>query len=64
MTAAMLTQLPLPWLPDGAVEIAPGVGLVVGPDGGVVWVHGMAAFAWDAGDEAARYCARQRVPRP
>ena len=57
MMTAMLTQPPLPWLPEGAVEIAPGVGLVAGPDGGVVWVHGMAAFAWDAGDEAARRLA-------
>ena len=54
---AMLTQLPLPWLPEGAVEIAPGVGLVIGPDGGVVWVHGLATFAWDAGDEAGRRLA-------
>lgn len=37
MMTAMLTQPPLPWLPEGAVEIAPGVGLVAGPDGGVVW---------------------------
>jgi hypothetical protein len=57
MMTAMLTQPPLPWLPEGAVEIAPGVGLVTGPDGGVVWVHGMATFAWDAGDEAARRLA-------
>jgi len=53
----MLTRLPLPWLPEGAAEIAPGVGLVTGPGGGVVWVHGMAAFAWDAGDEAGRRLA-------
>ena len=57
MMTAMLTQLPLPWLPEGATEIAPGVGLAAGPDGGVVWVHGMATFAWDAGDEAGRRLA-------
>ena len=28
--AGMLTQLPLPLLPAGAAEIAPGVGLVAG----------------------------------
>ena len=28
MMAGMLTQLPLPLLPAGAAEIAPGVGLV------------------------------------
>ena len=56
--ARMLTQLPLPLLPGGAREIAPGAGVVDGPDGGgVVWVHGLATFAWDAGDEAARRLA-------
>ena len=56
--ARMLTQLPLPLLPGNAREIAPGVGVVDGPDGGgVVWVHGLATFAWDAGDEAARRLA-------
>jgi len=56
--ARMLTQLPLPLLPGDAREIAPGVGVVDGPDGGgVVWVHGLATFAWDAGDEAARRLA-------
>ena len=28
--AARLIQAPLPWLPDGAVEVARGVGLVTG----------------------------------
>ena len=51
--AGMLTQLPLPLLPAGAAEIAPGVGLVAGEGGGgLVSVHGLATFAWDAGDEA------------
>ncbi len=54
----MLTQVPLPLLPYDAAEIAPGVGVVAGPDGGgVVWVHGLATFAWDAGDEPARRLA-------
>jgi hypothetical protein len=59
MMARMLTQVPLPLLPRDAAEIAPGVGVVTGPDGGggVVWVHGLATFAWDAGDEAARRLA-------
>ena len=60
----MLTQAPLPWLPAGAAEIAPGVGLQ--PDesgGGVVWVHGLAAFAWDGGDEAARRLAAVQLVR-
>ena len=56
--AGMLTQVPLPLLPHDAAQIAPGVGVVAGPDGGgVVWVHGLATFAWDAGDEAARRLA-------
>ena len=56
--ARMLTQLPLPLLPGNAREFAPGAGVVDGPDGGgVVWVHGLATFAWDAGDEAARRLA-------
>ena len=56
--ARMLTQLPLPLLPGAAREISPGVGVVDSPDGGgVVWVHGLATFAWDAGDEAARRLA-------
>ena len=53
----MLTQVPLPLLPGDAVEIAPGVGLVAGPDGGEVWVHGLVTFAWDGGDEAGRRLA-------
>ena len=58
MIAAMLTQVPLPLLPGDAAEVAPGVGLTAGPDGGgVVWVHGLATFTWDSGDEAARRLA-------
>src|SRR5487761_1871054 len=58
MMARMLTQVPLPLLPRDAAQIAPGVGVVAGPDGGgVVRVHGLATFAWDAGDEAARRLA-------
>src|SRR5512142_304149 len=58
MMARMLTQVPLPLLPGDAVEIGPGVGMVTGPDGsGVMWVHGLATFAWDAGDEAGRRLA-------
>ena len=56
--ARMLTQVPLPLLPGDAAEIAPGVGVVACQDGGgVVWVHGLATFAWDAGDETARRLA-------
>ncbi|SRR6266699_3531765 len=63
MMAAMLTQLPLPALPAEAVQVAPGVGLVTGAAGGLVWVHGLAAFAWDAGDEAGRRLAAVQLVR-
>jgi hypothetical protein len=64
MMAGMLTQLPLPLLPAGAAEIAPGVGLVAGDDGGgLVSVHGLAVFAWDAGDEAGRRLAAVQLVR-
>jgi transposase len=64
MMAGMLTQLPLPLLPAGAAEIAPGVGLVTGEDGGgLVSVHGLATFAWDGGDEAGRRLAAVQLVR-
>ena len=61
--ARMLSQLPLPLLPAGAAEIAPGVGLLAGEDGGLVAVHGLATFAWDAGDEAGRRLAAVQLVR-
>jgi transposase len=61
--ARMLSQLPLPLLPAGAAEIAPGVGLVAGEDGGLVTVHGLATFAWDGGDEAGRRLAAVQLVR-
>jgi hypothetical protein len=62
--AARLLQPVLPWLPADAAEIAPGVGLVRGEDGsGTVWVHGLATFAWDAGDEAGRRLAAVQLAR-
>ena len=61
--ARMLSQLPLPLLPGGAAELAPGVGLLTGGDGGLVTVHGLATFAWDAGDEAGRRLAAVQLVR-
>ena len=56
--AVRLAQAPLPWIPEGAVEVAPGVGLALEDDGsGTAWVHGMATFCWDARDEASRKLA-------
>ena len=63
MMARMLGQLPLPLLPPGAAEIAPGVGLLAGEGGGLVAVHGLATFAWDAGDEAGRRLAAVQLVR-
>ena len=64
MMARMLSQLPLPLLPAGAAEIAPGVGLLAGEDGGgLVTVHGLATFAWDGGDEAGRRLAAVQLVR-
>ena len=62
MAGSRLTQTVLPWLPGGAAEIAPGVGLLDLPDGGgQMWVHGMATFSWEAGDEAGRRLAAVQV---
>jgi Helix-turn-helix domain len=63
MMARMLSQLPLPLLPAGAAEIAPGVGFVAGDEGGLVIVHGLATFAWDGGDEAGRRLAAVQLVR-
>jgi hypothetical protein len=49
-----VTQAVLPLLPAAAVPIGPLAGLVIGPEGGVVFVAGMATFAFDAGDEVGR----------
>ena len=63
MMTRMLSQLPLPLLPPGAAEIAPGVGFLAGEQGGLVTVHGLATFAWDAGDEAGRRLAAVQLVR-
>jgi hypothetical protein len=63
MMARMLSQLPLPLLPAAAAEIAPGVGFLAGEQGGLVTVHGLATFAWDAGDEAGRRLAAVQLVR-
>ena len=56
--AVRLPQLPLPWIPDGAAEVARGVGLEPLPGGGgAVWVHGLMTFCWDGGDGAGRRLA-------
>ena len=47
----------------GLAEIAPGVGFVASDEGGLVTVHGLATFAWDAGDEAGRRLAAVQLVR-
>lgn len=60
----MLTQAVLALLPPGAAEIAPGVGIVSAEGGGgLVVVHGLATFAWDADDEAGRRLAAVQLVR-
>ena len=39
------------------------MGLLAGEDGGLVAVHGLATFAWDAGDEAGRRLAAVQLAR-
>src|SRR5712691_11038750 len=64
MMGRMLTQPLLPLVPEGAAEIAPGVGIVTGTDGGgLVMVQGLATFAWDGGDEAGRRLAAVELVR-
>jgi len=64
MMGRMLTGPVLPLLPAGAEEIAPGVGVLAGEDGGgLVVVHGLATFAWDPGDEAGRRLAAVQLVR-
>jgi transposase len=56
--AVRLGQLPLPWLPEDAAQIAPGIGVVLDADGGgTAWIHGMAAYWWAGGDWAGRKLA-------
>jgi lambda repressor-like predicted transcriptional regulator len=64
MMGRMLAQPVLALLPEGAGQIAPGVGIVAGSDGGgLVSVHGLATFAWDGGDEAGRRLAAVQLVR-
>jgi transposase len=52
-----VSQPVLPLLPADAVAIGPVAGLVEGLDGGVVFVAGLATFAFAAGDEVGRRLA-------
>jgi hypothetical protein len=61
--AAMTAQPPLPMLPGEAIPVGTAAGMVEGGAGGVVFVHGSATFAWDAGDEAGRRLAAVQLVR-
>ncbi len=47
----------LPFLPAEARSVGSSAGLVEGPDGGVVFVYGMATYTYAAGDVAGRRLA-------
>lgn len=56
--------MPLAVTPRGGAGIAPGVDLVEGEDGGVVFLWGMAAWCWSPGDGAGRRLAAVQVGLP
>src|SRR5665647_2031785 len=49
-----VSQPVLSMLPSGARALGPSAGLLEGPDGGVVFVFGLATFSYAAGDEVGR----------
>ena len=59
----MTAQPPLPLVPDGARPFGAAAGIVEDTDGGRVFVHGHLAYAWDAGDTAARRSAAASLMR-
>jgi hypothetical protein len=52
-----VSQPVLPLLPAEARSIGPSAGLLEGPDGGVVFIFGLATFSYGAGDEVGRRLA-------
>jgi transposase-like protein len=52
-----VSQPVLPLLPEAARPVGASAGLLEGPDGGVVFVFGLATFAYDADDEVGRRLA-------
>jgi hypothetical protein len=52
-----VSQPVLPLLPAGARAVGASAGLVEGPDGGVVFVFGLATFVYAAGDQTGRRLA-------
>ena len=61
--AVMTAQPPLPLVPDDARPVGAAAAIVEDDDGGRVFVHGNLAYAWDAGDFAARRFAAVSLVR-
>ena len=61
--AVMTAQPPLPLVPDDACPVGAAAAIVEDDDGGRVFVHGNLAYAWDAGDTAARRFAAVSLMR-
>jgi hypothetical protein len=63
MMAVMTAQPPLPLAPGGARPVSAAAAIIEDDDGGRVFVHGNLAYAWDAGDTAARRFAAVSLVR-
>ena len=61
--AVMTVQPPLPLVPENARPVGAAAAIVEDEDGGRVFVHGNLAYAWDAGDTAARRFAAVSLMR-
>jgi hypothetical protein len=48
---------PLPLHPAGSITISNGIDLIENDEGGVVFLHGMATWCWDSGDQVGRRLA-------
>ena len=49
-----MSQPVFPLLPARARSVRPSAGLLEGPDGGVVFVFGLAMFSYASADQAGR----------
>jgi len=63
MVAVVTAQPPLPLAPNNACPVGAAAAIVEDEDGGRVFVHGNLAYAWDAGDTAARRFAAVSLVR-
>jgi transposase len=58
-----VSQPVLPLLPAQARSVGPSVGLLEGPEGGVVFVFGLVTFTFDCSDQAGRRLAAVQLVR-